>query len=225
MQVFLNYILKGIDKDDVGKRRIDSIISKLKIDRIGYLEVGKFKLCLKAMAVLQQGMSLDDITILEQQQEVIQINQPIDGLVEKSIKLALKPSNSIKVSEIELDLLAEIYPAAKIFYQNQKDQENQKNLLVVLKVDVSGSAVSPDVLAHIQSLKNDLSSAYTYIETLQNQNKELLEKHNEFAKVTRKRLKELKKEMKTLTESTETDDTSKNLENMIVDLECLAGFA
>ena len=80
--------------------------------------------------------------------------------------MALKPSNSIKVSEIELDLLAEIYPAAKIFYPNQKDQENLKKLLVVLKVDVSGSAVSPDVLAHIQSLKNDLSSAYTYIETL-----------------------------------------------------------
>ena len=77
--------------------------------------------------------------------------------------MALKPSNSIKVSEIELDLLAEIYPAAKIFYQNP---ENLKNLLVVLKVDVSGSAVSPDVYAHIHSLKNDLHSAYTYIETL-----------------------------------------------------------
>ena len=83
----------------------------------------------------------------------------MDGLVEK-ITLALKPSNSIKVSEIKFDLLAEIYPAAKIFYPNQT------NLLVVLKVDVSGSAVSPDVYAHIHSLKNDLSSAYTYIETL-----------------------------------------------------------
>ena len=222
MQVFLSHIFKGIDKDDVGKRRIDSIISKLKIDRDGQLEMGKFKLCLKAMAVLQQGMSLDDITILEQQQEVIQINQPMDGLVEKSIKLALKPSNSIKVSEIKFDLLAEIYPAAKIFYPNQT---NQTNLLVVLKVDVSGSAVSPDVYAHIHSLTNDLSSAYTYIETLQNQNKELFEKHNEFAQCTRKKLKELKKEVKTLTESTETDDTSRSLENMIVDLERLAGFA
>ena len=218
MQVFLNYILKGIDKDDVGKRRIDSIISKLKIDREGYLEMGKFKLCLKAMAVLQQGMSLDDITILEQQQEVIQINQPIDGLVEK-FKLALKLSNSIKVSEIKSDLLAEIYPAAKLL------NKDDKNLLVVLKVDVSGSAVSPDVYGHIHSLINDLSSAYTQIETLQNQNKELQEKHNEFAKFTRKELRELKKDIETLTESTETDDTSKNLENMIVDLELLAEYA